>query len=350
MVNREPRSDERHGAPSSVLITGGAGFIGSCVALQLEHIGARVVAVDDLSATPGPRDLQQPGVQGLERMDVTRPGALHEVLVRHGPFDCVLHLAAVVGVPRVLADPQTCFRRNIDGVQALIEAIAALPAMDRPRVLAASSSEVYADSAAPLDESSTLRAPCTDGRWAYATSKREGECLLDAAISLWREGQGPVHLRLFNVVGPGQSARSGMVMPTFVEQALSRRPLSVHGDGDQVRSFADVREVGDALVALLRHPRLPAGSLNVGGTVHASVLDLARRVACASRRIGGVEAKIEHVDPRHTVALDFVDVDRRTPGLSRLRKLGVELPSRALQRIVDDAVRRACGTAMRAAM
>jgi UDP-glucose 4-epimerase len=317
------------------LITGGAGFIGSALTRELAGRGMRVVCLDDGSAgdsvrVPGP--LRADSVRG----DVGEPGLLAGVLRESGPFDVLFHLAARVGVRAVLRDPEACRRANLAGVRALVDAVGSLPAPSRPRVLAASSSEVYAEGCEPLGEDAPLRAADARGRFAYAASKRIGEELLDSAAGLWARTRGPVHLRLFNVVGPGQSAESGMVLPTFIEAARAGLPLGVHGDGLQVRTFAHVDEVARVLAELALHPALPAGPLNVGGRARTSIAGLARAVVADC----GSLAPIVRVDPLASLGPAFEEVTHRVPDLTRLGSVGIAPPCMTLAAIVADTLDR----------
>ncbi|MDP6538771.1 MAG: NAD-dependent epimerase/dehydratase family protein [Planctomycetota bacterium] len=321
--------------PLQCLITGGAGFIGAALARELAGRGGRIVCLDDLS-TGDPERLA-----GVERVrlvvgDAARADEIARALAEDGPFDILFHLAARVGVRAVLRDPQACRRENLAGVRTLAGALADLPPAARPRVLAASSSEVYAESREPLGEQAPLRPAGGRGRFAYAASKRRGEQLLDEAAAPWPGESGPVHLRLFNVVGPGQSSAGGMVLPTFVEAARAGLPLGVHGDGRQVRTFAHVDEVARVLADLASLPVLPAGPLNVGGRARTSVAHLARTVveACGG---GGTVAR---VDPRASLGAGFEEVAHRVPDLSRLAALGIALPGMSLEEIVADTLAR----------
>ena len=337
------------GTAASVLVSGGAGFIGAALVEALTVRGARCTVVDDLSAGTGPRLarlLDGPRPPAWLGLDLTRPGAWERALGDAGPFDRLVHLAARVGVPRVLADPAGCRRSTLAGVRELIRAVAALPPGERPRVFAASTSEVYAESAGAQDERSGLRPTGGAGRWAYAGSKLEAEAALDAARPLWERGLGPVHLRFFNVVGPGQDARAGMVVPTFVERALAGWALPVHGSGRAVRTFGHVEHVAAALAELVLRPAFPEGPLNLGGGTRASVLELARAVRAHARRRLAPPCRIERVDPRRTVSGGFEEVTRREPDLSRARGLGVHLPTMTLDELVDDCLDRHAALAL----
>jgi len=342
-----------------VLVTGAAGFIGAWVARRLARAGRRLVLVDDLSAgRPERLDWALAGAPPRARTahefvlaDVTRPGVLAEILERAGEVEAVLHLAARVGVRRVLCDPEACRRENLAGVRELVAACAALPERARPRVYAASTSEVYAEKAGPLREGDPLREACgarspsNTGRWAYAASKLAGERALDAA-DLWPAGKGPVHLRFFNITGPGQDADAGMVLPTFVEHALAGEPIPVHGDGRQVRTFAHVDEVARALVCMLARGDVPAGAVNLGGRARTSIDGLAREVARGVQELAGPCVPIVRVDPRRHVGASFEEVRSREPALERAAALGLPLPRLGLRAIVRDTLAAARETTL----
>ncbi|MCB9915497.1 MAG: NAD-dependent epimerase/dehydratase family protein [Planctomycetes bacterium] len=321
--------------PSSlrVLVTGAAGFIGGRLAHELCAAGHRVLGLDDFS-TGWPERLPRAGAFELVEGDVSAPGVLARLVAREEPH-VLVHLAARVGVRAVLRDPEGCRAANLRGVGELLTAVEALPRARRPRVLAASSSEVYAEKPGPLREGDPTRPTDGAGRWAYAASKLRGEELLDAS-GLWDAARGPLHLRFFNVVGPGQDGDSGMVLPTFVERALDGRPIPVHGDGAQVRTFAHVDEVARALRALVEAEHAPGGALNVGGAARTSILALARLVA---ERAGRGSA-VRFTDPRARCGANFEDVRFREPDLARLAELGVAAPALDLTSLVDDSLAR----------
>lgn len=334
-------------APRRALVTGGAGFIGAALALQLVRSGWSVVTLDDLSAGDRARLAPAEGAAlTFLRADVC-DRALAADLVACEHFDTVFHLAGCVGVRRVLADPLACARSNRAGAESIAVALAALPPSRRPRAFFASTSEVYAERLGALREDDGLRAHAADGRFAYASSKLDGERSFARATA--DEGdRGAVLLRFFNVVGPGQDSASGMVLPRFVEQAARGEALTVYGDGEQVRTFAHVDDVAAVLARLAEHAHVPAGPLNVGGTARATLLELAHAVVRAS----GSTAGVRRVDPRVELGRGFADVRSREPDLTRLaRVLGAasEIPSRSLADIVADTwARHAAHTASRA--
>jgi UDP-glucose 4-epimerase len=176
------------------------------------------------------------------------------------------------------------------------------------------------------------------GRWAYAASKLRGEQLLDDA-DLWSPGAAAVHLRFFNVVGPGQDSDSGMVLPTFVENALAGAPIPVHGDGAAQRTFAHVDEVARVLRELVEHPALPGGALNVGGGARTTIAHLAQLVRAGS----ALKSELHYIDPRSLCGANFEEVAFRQPDLARLSTLGVALPAMGLERIVQDSLERHAG-------
>lgn len=316
----------------TALVTGAAGFIGSALCRELRARAWRVIALDDLSSGWRERLIEDAGLAFV--LGDARDGAILEPLIERS--DIVVHLAARVGVRRILESPAACARENVEGVEALLAAISALPRARRPRVLCASSSEVYADSEEPLSETHALRELALDGRFAYAASKRRAEELLDAS-GLWPRERAPVHLRFFNVVGPGQDAASGMVLPRFLEQAARHEALQVFGDGTQVRTFAHVDDVARMLARLCeRGDALPGGALNVGGRATADVRTLAHLVLEVSGSRGG----LCHVDPRAELGRDFREVRTRRADLARLEASCGPIVARSLEAIVRDACAR----------
>lgn len=345
MTSPPPHTQTR----SSTLVTGGAGFLGERLVERLVSAGQHVAVVDsaEFESEPrvGPGTMQRLRGDARELADVLRA-------VDAPRFDTVVHLAGVVGVRRVLSEPERCRRENQGLARGLCAWLESLDESARPRVFAASTSEVYRAATRPLSERDPVHATDAGRRWAYAASKIGSERALDAAHSSTvqsqrvhssEEDRAPVHLRFFNVVGPGQDSAQGMMLPTFVEQALAGQPITVHGDGSQVRTLAHVDDVAETLHALLVHPRLPGGPLNIGGTARASVLEIAECV----RALSGTRAPIVHVDPLQTVGANFEDIAWREPDLTRLRALGVPVPARSLEEIVRDTLARHAALARR---
>lgn len=311
--------EEARGSAPRVVVSGGAGFIGAAFARACLAEGCEVLVLDDLSSGAVERLPQDPRLE-LRLADAGDVAVWRAALER--PARAVVHLASVVGVERVLADPERCRASNLRGFEALAQALAERGVQDG--VWAASTSEVYAENAAPLGERSPLRSE-TDGRHAYSASKLAGERLLAQATA----GRATA-LRFFNVVGPGQSSGQGMLLPRLVERARQGLPLPVHGDGSCVRTFAHVDEVARCLAWLVLRSdqsRL-GGPLNVGGAAVSSVLDIAAEVA----RCAGLERpRLVHLPERES------EVRRRVPDLARLSASGAPLPRAPLRTIVEDA-------------
>lgn len=324
--------------PLSILISGGAGFIGRACAREFTGRGQRVVVLDDLSAGDREELMRLAPRSEFLQVDARSSEQLSRVLRDHGPFQYFLHLAGRVGVPTVLEDPELCREVTRDLVRSLTAAFLRLPAGHRPRLLAASTSEVYQDASGCLAESAPLRSIDGQGRWAYAGSRVEAEQALDRAGLVDRLGRAPIHLRFFNVTGPGHRADSGMVLPRFVWAALKGQPLPVHGDGSQERTFAHVDDIARDLADLTELDAAPAGPLNLGGCAHVTVLELAQTVLRLAER------DIDHIrflDPR-TIHPTFEEIRCRKPDLARAMHLGLgggHRPLRDLvQQMLDQAV------------
>jgi UDP-glucose 4-epimerase len=294
------------------LITGGAGFIGSHLAERLVLDGHEVVVLDDLST--GTR-------ANLAVLDVH-----HRFVFEHGSVldvdrldalvaqvDTVFHLAAAVGVRTIIENPLGSLRTNLRGTENVLESAL----RHGPRVLVASTSEVYGHNTADAlheDAPRILGSP-TVSRWTYAEAKAIDEAL--AYTYWWHEGLPTVIVRPFNVVGPRQTGRYGMVVPRFVGQALRGEPLTVHGDGTQTRCFCHVDEVVAALVALVERPGAVGQVVNIGRPEEVSIGGLARRVL----DLTGSSSPIHLVPYAEAYAEGFEDMARRVPDIGRARAL-----------------------------
>lgn len=307
-----------------VLVTGGAGFVGSRLVERLAEGGALVDVLDDLS-TGNARNLeavQRYGRVSLVRGDV-RDRDLVGDLVREA--DAVFHLAGAVGVRRVAEDPVDTWSRNVEGTASVLAACARLGT----RCLVASTSEVYGTRATGvLAEDAAVAVEPTARRDVYAVSKMAGESL---ALAMHRASLLPVTVvRLFNVVGPRQSERYGMVLPRFARAAVRGEPLPVHGDGRQSRCFLHVDDATRALSTLAATPAAEGLVVNVGSDEEVEVGDLARRVVAAA----ATDAPIRCVPFADVYGEGFVDPPRRRPDLSRL----VALTGFVRQRTLADAI------------
>jgi UDP-glucose 4-epimerase len=287
--------------------------------------------IDDLSAGLAAR-LPDHERLGFIVGDMTDGAAWARVWRSDEPITRVLHLAGHVGVRRVLADPEGCARSHHAMAQTLVASLLELDPTSRPGLIAASSSEVYRASRDPLTEQSPVWKRSDPGwgagRWAYAASKLSAEQAFDnAQLQV-------LHLRLFNVVGAGQNAESGMVLPRFVEAARLGEPLQVFGDGSQVRTLGHVACVAEDLAELCLRADMPVGVLNLGGTATTRIEDLAQTVLQVAQCDGEL---LEYVDPALEWGEPFAEVYHRIPSLDRARTLGLVRRPWSLIEIVRDA-------------
>jgi UDP-glucose 4-epimerase len=292
-----------------VLVTGGAGFIGSTLCDVLLARGDEVTAVDNLSTgtLTNLNHATEHASFTFIKGDVRDARVVQLVMAGQ---DAVVHLAARIGLRLVLESPIETIESNIHGTEAVLDAAT----RHATRTIVASTSEVYGLATRhPSSESDpiTFGSP-TRGRWSYACSKACDEFL---ALALQRErGLPATVVRLFNTVGPRQSARYGMVLPRFVRQALAGEPLTVYGDGTQTRSFCHVFDVIDALTTLIDHPVGVGDVFNIGNPAEISILDLARTVIARTRSASG----ITFVPFTDVFGNGFEEIERRVPALGRL--------------------------------
>ncbi|MBP7826850.1 MAG: GDP-mannose 4,6-dehydratase [Verrucomicrobia bacterium] len=308
-----------------MLVTGGAGFIGSHLVERLLADGHAVVVVDDLS-TGRLENLR--AVKGhphlrIYRAKISTCGELPRLAAR---AEAIYHLAAAVGVELVVNSPIHVCRTNLHETEVLLEAAAAR----RVPVLLASTSEVYGKSTRPqfCEEDDLLIGPPTQARWSYACSKLMDEFL---ALAYAQERGLPVIItRLFNTVGPRQTGRYGMVLPRFLAAAKANQPLRVYGDGRQTRCFCHVRDTVEALVRLQRCARARGQVFNVGGTEEIAIGELAREVI----RVTGSHSKIVRVPYARAYAPGFEDMRRRKPRVTKLAKFTGFRPRTPLREII----------------
>jgi UDP-glucose 4-epimerase len=308
-----------------VLITGGAGFIGSHLADALLGEGHQVTVIDDLSTGSFDNIAHLKGRAGFKyAIDTVMNEPVLAELVDQ--CDVVYHLAAAVGVRLIVESPVRTLETNVHGTEVVLKAAAK---KQRP-VVVASTSEVYGKSdAVPFHENGDIAlGPTVKHRWAYACSKALDEFL---ALAYWKEKRLPVIIvRFFNTVGPRQTGRYGMVVPNFVRQALSGEPITVFGDGTQTRCFTYVGDVVGALTAIVTREEAYGNVYNVGNTEEISILALAERV----------KALTKSASPIVTVPYDqayesgFEDMPRRVPDLAKIRALIGYEPRVALDEIL----------------
>jgi UDP-glucose 4-epimerase len=308
-----------------VLITGGAGFIGSHLADAYLARGDEVLALDDLStgSAENVRHLKGCARFRLVVGSVRDADAVAELVAE---CDAVVHLAAAVGVRLVVEHPLGTIETNVRGTEVVLAAAAARGR----KVLLASTSEVYglSDRVPFREDDPLVIGPTTTARWGYACSKALDEFL---ALAYHRERGLPVVIaRLFNTVGPRQTGRYGMVLPTFVRQALAGEPITVHGDGMQTRCFCDVSDVVAALVALLDHPGAVGEVFNVGSDYEIAIGELAETV----KVLADSRSDLVLVPYSEAHGAGFEDVFRRAPDLGKLRRLIGHRPAVSLEQIV----------------
>ncbi len=315
---------------SRALITGGAGFIGSHLADQLLELGHEVQIIDDLSTG---------SIENIEHLKshprfrytidtIANEAVLAELIDR---ADIVYHLAAAVGVKLIVESPVSTIETNIHGTEVVLKHAN----KKKKKVLLASTSEVYGKSTTiPFGEDHDLvLGPTFKGRWSYACSKAIDEFL---ALAYWHEKKLPVVIvRLFNTVGPRQTGRYGMVLPTFVKQALLNHPITVYGDGTQSRSFTYVGDVVQALISLADRPEAVGEIYNVGSVGEITIDDLAGLV----RELAGSSSEIVHVPYAEAYEEGFEDMPRRLPDIRKIAALIGYQPTldigQIVQRVID---------------
>lgn len=312
-----------------ILVTGGAGFIGSHLCEALLARGHEVRCLDDLS-TGRAENLE--GCRAHARFQFVRGSVLDEAQVRAevARVDGVFHLAAAVGVRLVLEQPSRTLELNVVGTRNVLAAAATCGA----RVLFASSSEVYGrNEHPPFAEDAALLAGATrEPRWSYACSKAMGESL---AFAHAREHGLPVLVvRFFNVVGPRQRGAYGMVLPRFVRAALAGEALEVYGDGMQTRCFLHVADALEAVLALWEEPRALGQVVNVGSALEVEIGALASCVQQAAES----SSPVVHMPYREAYGVELDDFRRRAPDLARLEGLIGPRRPRALEAIVAELV------------
>ena len=296
------------------LVTGGAGFIGSHLVQALLARGDTVAVIDDLS-TGSATNLDC--ARGNPRLTFQRASIADEAPLRAAIQQAgeVYHLAAAVGVQLIAADPIHTIETNIGPTSLLLRLMQEqLDAGREQKLFLASTSEVYGKNPKPrwTEADDLVLGPTSRPRWAYGASKAIDEFL---ALAYARQfGLRVVVGRFFNVVGPRQTGRYGMVLPRFVEAALAGRPLVVHDDGKQTRCFAHVGDVVDAVLALMKTPQAAGGVFNIGSDRPVSILELARRVIAAA----GSSSSIEFQSYADAYSADFEDVRSRVPDLTKL--------------------------------
>jgi UDP-glucose 4-epimerase len=319
---------------AKILVTGGAGFIGSHLTEALLARGDAVVVVDDESTG---RAANLTAAAGNSRLSIIR-GSIGDAALISRVLDGVsevYHLAAAVGVALIAREPLQTIERNIYPTQLLLDELCRRhQAGQGVRFFLASTSEVYGKNPKPVwnEEDDLVFGATTRPRWSYGASKAIDEFLTLACARQF--GLPVVIARFFNVVGPRQTGAYGMVLPRFVDAALAGEPLLVHDDGRQVRCFAHVSDVVSAVLALVQTPDATGRVFNIGSDQPVSILDLARRVIALS----GSGSAIDFQTYAAAYDADFEDIRHRVPDLSRLRSTIDYQPRFDLDAIVRDVI------------
>ena len=310
-----------------ILITGGAGFVGSHLADKLIAEGNEITVIDDLSTG------RYSNVAHLEDQDRFRliidtvlNERLMEELIRE--TDRVYHMASAVGVKLIMDHPVQTIETIFRGTDVVL----GFCSRYRKRVLIPSTSEVYGKGASvPFKEDDDLLTGATDKhRWAYACAKTLDEFL---ALAHWKETRlQVVVVRLFNTVGPRQTGQYGMVVPRFVHSAMKNEPIQVHGDGTQSRCFGHVHDVVEGLSKLLETPSCFGQVINIGNNQETSIKQLADRAI----EIAGSSSKIQFVPYEEVYGDGFEDMQRRVPSLDKAKQLIGYQPTRSLDDIIHD--------------
>ena len=313
-----------------ILITGGAGFVGSHLADKLHSEGHDITVIDDLSTG---RYSNVEHLEGKERfrliIDTVLNEALMEELIRDA--DRVFHMASAVGVKLIMEHPV----RTIETIFRGTDVVLRLCARYRTRVLVPSTSEVYGKgTSVPFKEDDDiLKGSTSKHRWAYACAKELDEFL---ALAHWKESRLPVVVvRLFNTVGPRQTGQYGMVVPRFVEAALKNEPIAVHGDGSQSRCFGHVSDVVGALTKLLETPECFGQVINIGNDEETTIKALAETAIAMT----GSSSVIRYIPYEQVYGEGFEDMQRRVPSLEKANSLIGYRPTKSLSDIINDVAR-----------
>lgn len=306
-----------------VLVTGGAGFIGSHLCEALTARGDHVVVLDDLSTG------RFENIEHIEGVECIIDSTMNQEIVRDlvRDVEVVFHLAATVGVQLVVNDPIHTIVNNIWGTEVVLEETCRY----RRKMLITSTSEIYGRGAREIfhEDDDRVMGPTNRHRWCYAASKAIDEFL---ALAYWRQKRHPIVIsRLFNTVGPRQTGRYGMVIPTFVGQALRNEPLTVFGDGKQTRCFTYVGDVVPALIALMDRSDVNGEVYNIGSATRVSMEDLAKKI------IGrmGSRSTLKYIPYEEAYGQGYEDMRHREPCLDKIQKAIGYVPKTSLDEIID---------------
>lgn len=313
-----------------ILITGGAGFIGSHLAEELLRQGEEVYVIDNLS-TGRLENIKH--LAANPHFHITIETILEEKTVEELTRKCelIFHLAAAVGVRLIIEKPVDTIEINILGTEIVLKAANKF----KRKVILASTSEVYGkNSKVPFrEDDDSVYGPTTKSRWSYACSKAIDEFL---ALAYFHEKKLPVVIaRLFNTIGPRQTGRYGMVVPSFIQQALLSHPITVYGDGKQSRSFTHVTDVVSALIGLSGHPKAVGEVFNVGNEREITI----ERLAILIKKMTNSKSKIVYIPYDKAFEKGFEDMIRRVPDITKINHLIGYKPrvnlEESLEKIID---------------
>lgn len=312
-----------------LLITGGAGFIGSHLTEELLKHGHEVVVLDDLSTGRYENIEHLLGNNKFEFVEGTilNPDLVDKLSER---ADAIFHLAAAVGVDLIVKKPLESLTTNIKGSEIVLDAALRY----RKKILITSTSEIYGKNVnGPLkeDDDRILGSPLKT-RWSYSTAKAVDEML--AYIYFKEKKLHSIIVRLFNTVGPRQTGYYGMVMPRFVEQALNNKPITVYGTGQQSRCFLHVKDVVAALVKLINEPKAAGSVFNIGSQEEVTIEQLAKEIISLT----GSKSSIEYISYDKAYEEGFEDMQRRVPDTTKIRQLIGFKPTYRLAEIIQDIV------------
>ena len=316
-----------------ILITGGAGFIGSHLADRLLEMGEEVYAIDDLSSG-SLRNVEH--LQHNQRFRLVVDTILHEAVMDELTSNCehVYHMAAVVGVKQIMNRPVETLETNVKGTEIVLRSAN----RHKRKVLIASTSEVYGkvmdgnNCLLLSEDTDRLMGSTSKRRWAYACSKALDEFM---ALAYFEEKKLPIVIaRLFNTVGPRQTGQYGMVIPNFVQKALIDKPIVVHDDGSQSRTFIHISDAVEALIGLMAEPRAVGQVVNVGTNEEIAIKELALMV----KKMSGSESDIEYISYEKAYGPGFEDMKHRCPDIARIKELIGFQPKVDLRGIIQSVI------------
>jgi len=312
-----------------ILVTGGAGFIGSHISERLLSMGHEVFIIDNLWTGKLANIVK---IQNHKRLHLVIDTILDESVMNELVFkiDHIYHLAAAVGVRNIMDHPVETLDINVKGTEIVLR----LANRFKKKVFIASTSEIYGKHIehSLSEDDNRVMGTVKKRRWAYACSKTLDEF---QALAYFDEKKLPVVIgRLFNTVGPRQTGQYGMVLPNFVQSALFGKLISVYGDGTQSRSFTHVNDVVGAIIKLMDEPAAEGEIFNVGNNREATINELAQRV----KKMTGSSSKIEHVSYEKAYGPGFEDMERRCPNIEKIKKLIGFEPSYELDAIIQSVI------------